>query len=100
MATQSVLLLGESQGRGSLAGCRLWGRTESDTTEVTQQQQQSHTFNKPWDQDLEARSPSPGSRPLTAVLRCLSLAPCPGCVGESMCAHPSALGDVGPAVLE
>ena len=21
--------------RGSLAGCRLWGRTESDTTEVT-----------------------------------------------------------------
>ena len=40
MATQSVLLLGESQGRGSLAGCRLWGRTESDTTEATQQQQQ------------------------------------------------------------
>ena len=30
----------ESQGRGSLVGCRLWGRTESDTTEVTQQQQQ------------------------------------------------------------
>ena len=25
----------ESQGRGSLAGCRLWGRTESDTTEMT-----------------------------------------------------------------
>ena len=25
--------------RGSLAGCRLWGRTESDMTEVTQQQQ-------------------------------------------------------------
>ena len=30
-----VLLPGESQGRGSLVGCRLWGRTESDTTEVT-----------------------------------------------------------------
>ena len=30
-----VFLPGESQGRGSLAGCRLWGRTESDTTEVT-----------------------------------------------------------------
>ena len=29
-----VLLPGESQGRGSLVGCRLWGRTESDTTEV------------------------------------------------------------------
>ena len=26
---------GESQGRGSLVGCRLWGRTESDTTEAT-----------------------------------------------------------------
>ena len=30
-----VFLPGESQGRGSLLGCRLWGRTESDTTEVT-----------------------------------------------------------------
>ena len=27
-----VFLPGESQGRGSLVGCRLWGRTESDTT--------------------------------------------------------------------
>ena len=36
----SSLLPGESQGRGSLVGCRLWGRSESDTTEVTQQQQQ------------------------------------------------------------
>ena len=26
---------GESQGQGSLVGCRLWGRTELDTTEVT-----------------------------------------------------------------
>ena len=30
-----VFLPGESQGWGSLIGCRLWGRTESDTTEVT-----------------------------------------------------------------
>ena len=30
-----VFLPGESQGQGSLEGCRLWGRTESDTTEVT-----------------------------------------------------------------
>ena len=29
-----VFLPGESQGRGSLMGCRLWGPTESDTTEV------------------------------------------------------------------
>ena len=27
-----VFLPGESQGRGSLVGCRLWGRTELDTT--------------------------------------------------------------------
>ena len=27
--------LKESQGWGSLVGCRLWGHTESDTTEVT-----------------------------------------------------------------
>ena len=26
---------GESQGWGSLVGCRLWGRKESDMTEVT-----------------------------------------------------------------
>ena len=30
-----VFLPGESQGRGSLVGCPLWGRTESDTTEAT-----------------------------------------------------------------
>ena len=30
-----VFLPGESQGRGSLVGCRLWGRTESDMTEAT-----------------------------------------------------------------
>ena len=28
-------LPGESQGQGSLVGCRLWGRIESDTNEVT-----------------------------------------------------------------
>ena len=30
-----VFLPGESQGRGSLVGCHLWGLTESDTTEAT-----------------------------------------------------------------
>ena len=30
-----MFLPGESQGRGSLVGCHLWGRTESDTTEAT-----------------------------------------------------------------
>ena len=42
-----VLLPGESQGRGSL-GCRLLGRTESDTTEATQQQQQYSLYTKTW----------------------------------------------------
>ena len=30
-----VFLPGESQGRGSLVGCCLWGHAESDMTEVT-----------------------------------------------------------------
>jgi len=43
-----VFLPGESQGWGSLVGCRLWGRTESDTTEATQQQQQQQTQLSNW----------------------------------------------------
>ena len=35
-----VFLPGESQGQRSLVGCCLWGHTGSDTTEVTEQQQQ------------------------------------------------------------
>ena len=35
-----MFLPGESQGQGSLVGFHLWGRTESDTTEATYQQQQ------------------------------------------------------------
>ena len=30
-----VFLPGESQGRGSLGGCRLWGRTESDKKQLS-----------------------------------------------------------------
>ena len=41
-----VFLPGESQGRGSPVGCRLWGHTESDTTEATQQQQQQQGKEK------------------------------------------------------
>ena len=37
-------LSGESQGWGSLVGCCLWGCTELDTIEVTQQQQQPWTL--------------------------------------------------------
>ena len=35
MATHSSVLAWRIQGRGSLLGCRLWGRTELDTTEAT-----------------------------------------------------------------
>ena len=41
-----VFLPGESPGQRSLVGCRLWGRTESDTTEATQKQQESPHQNK------------------------------------------------------
>ena len=34
MQPTPVFLPGESQGWGSLVGCRLWGRTESDMTEA------------------------------------------------------------------
>ena len=35
MAAHSSVLAWRIPGRGSLVGCRLWGRTGSDTTEVT-----------------------------------------------------------------
>ena len=40
MASHSSVLAWRIPGTGNLVGCRLWGRTESDMTEVTQQQQQ------------------------------------------------------------
>ena len=48
MATHSSVLPGESQGRGALVGFRLWGRTESDTTDATYQQQQQ-AFGLIWE---------------------------------------------------
>ena len=35
MATHSSVLAWRIPGTGSLVGCRLWGRTELDTTKVT-----------------------------------------------------------------
>ena len=40
-----VFLPGESQGWRSLVGCHLRGRTESDMTKVTYQQQQQQTYH-------------------------------------------------------
>ena len=45
MATHSSVLAWRIPGTGGLVGCCLWGCTESDTTEATQQQQQ-HTYEK------------------------------------------------------
>ena len=39
MATHSSVLAWGIPGTGEPVGCRLWGRTESDTTEATYQQQ-------------------------------------------------------------
>ena len=38
MATHSSVLAWRIPGTGSLVGCRLWGRTEWDTTEAMEQQ--------------------------------------------------------------
>ena len=35
MSITPVFLPGESQGPGSLVGCRLWGHTQSDMTNMT-----------------------------------------------------------------
>ena len=44
MATHSSVLAWRIPGMGSQVGCCLWDRTESDTTEATQQQQRGHIF--------------------------------------------------------
>ena len=44
MATHSNVLAWRIPGTGNLVGCRLWGRTESDTTEATWQQQQQRAI--------------------------------------------------------
>ena len=67
-----VFLPGESQGRGSLVGCRLWGRTESDTTEATlQQQQQQHRLGGLNNKKLFSHS-SPGKKSKNKVLAMLA----------------------------
>ena len=64
-------VLGESQGRGSVVGCRLWGRTESDTTEVTQQQQQQPSYLqiKHTEDKKENLQDKPGQAPQKAAGR-------------------------------
>ena len=73
MATHSSVLAWRIPGKGSLFGCCLWGRTESDTTEATQHQQCSYvnaTLSIP---------PTPLLLPLCPQVRslCLCLYSCP-----------------------
>src|SRR5574340_1107784 len=43
-----VFLPGESQGQGSLVGCRLWGRSESDTTERSEERRVGKECRSRW----------------------------------------------------
>ena len=87
-----VFLPGESQRWGSLVGCHLWGRTESDTTEATQQQQQQQqgsetilqkdfvsVFNDRFVQQPSLFCPPGGSRAL-----CIHTMPCSHFVASSI----------------
>ena len=56
MATHTSVLAWRIPGTGSLVVCPLWGRTESDTTEATEQQQQQHGL---WDLDSLTRGQTP-----------------------------------------
>ena len=73
-----VFLPGESQETGSLVGCRLRGRRESDTTEATWQQQQQ-LFAIQWTVACEA----PLSMEFTRQQYCSGLlCPAPGCPSD------------------
>ena len=65
-----MFLPGESQGLGSLVGCHLWGCTELDTTEATQQQQQTVAHQASLSMEFSRKEywsglpfPSPGDLP-------------------------------------
>ena len=58
MATHSSVVAWRIPGTGSLVDCCLWGRTESDTTEATQQQQQvAQWLNKKKNSACQCRRP-------------------------------------------
>ena len=50
-----VFLPGESQGRGSLVGCRLWGHTESDTLKQLSSSSSSITLPMAFFRELEQK---------------------------------------------
>ena len=58
MAIHSSVFAWRIPGTGSLVGCRLWGRTESDTTKAMQQQKSTSCEVLGWmNPKLESRLP-------------------------------------------
>ena len=91
MATHSSVLAWRIPGTGSMVGCRLWGHTESDTTEVTWQQQQlmPHLifFGPPESTYASGRHPGLQTASLPKpFLACLCVCVCV-CVWLCMCVH-------------
>ena len=82
-----VFLPGESQGRGSLVGCCLWGRTESDMTKAMQQHHHHHhissvqllshvqLFVTPWTATCQASLSIADSRCLLKLMSIQSVMP-------------------------
>ena len=67
-----VFLPGESQGQMSLPDCRLWGRTESDTTDTTQQLNRTESYNlRTWDVCPFIRSSRVSFNNVLQVLECM-----------------------------
>ena len=69
MATHSGILAWRIPGTGSLVGCHLWGRTESDTAAAAQQQQQQQEVIHRQKSGLGRTGPEPAGSRLLA--RCL-----------------------------
>ena len=62
MAITPVFLPGEQQGLRSLVGGRLWDRTESDTTEATQQQQQQSEIEGSYTGGVDGKTLKPSHK--------------------------------------
>ena len=82
-----VFLPGESQGWGSLVGCRLWGHIESDTTDATNSSssskvtiQQNSNELRVWEISLQTK---------TSPEECCACECCAYCAGRKICSSDS-----------
>ena len=87
-----VFLPRESHGRGSLVGFRLWGRTESDMSEATYQQQQQqatvHGVAKSWTRLSNFTFTFSSLQSLSPIL-CDPMNPRPPCPTPTPRVHPN-----------